>query len=133
MPNGHVLLIEDDPDLVSLIAWRLRRRGHEVSVAFDGSEGYFAALRERPDVVVLDLMLPGFTGSELMHLLRTNPDTRRIPILVISALPHALRSTTDDRPDDDLEKPFDLEHLVRRVESLLEKRAALAASGDRAR
>lgn len=131
MSTGHVLIIEDDPDLVSLMAWRLRRRGHEVSVAYDGSQGYFAALRERPDAIVLDLLLPGFTGSELLHLLRTNPDTARIPILVVSALHPALRSPGGDRPDDDLEKPFDLELLARRVEALIEKRAALAAAAHR--
>lgn len=123
MATGHVLLIEDDPDLVALVAWRLRRRGHEVSVAYDGSEGYFAALRERPDVIVLDLLLPGFTGSELMHLLRTNPDTSKIPILVVSALDRNARTGGPNKPDDDLEKPFDLEHLSRRVESLIDQRA----------
>ena len=83
---ARVLIIEDDPDLVTLMSNTLRRRGHEVAVAYDGSAGYFAALTEGPEVILLDMLLPGFTGSELMHLLRTNPDVARIPIVVISAL-----------------------------------------------
>ncbi len=124
--KGRILLIEDDSDLVQLIAFRLRRRDYEVAVAFDGSEGYFAALRERPDLILLDLLLPGFTGTELLHLLRTNPDIARVPIIVISALDARTGgSPTEVRGDAYLRKPFDLDLLVRKVERTLDSRSEL--------
>ena len=121
---ARILIIEDDPDLVTLMSNSLRRRGHQVSVAYDGSSGYFSALTENPEIILLDLLLPGFTGSELMHLLRTNPDVARIPILVISALDAESNAPRDGRRADAyLRKPFGLERLARRIDDLLERRS----------
>ncbi len=121
---SHILLIEDDPDLVALLSHHLRRRGHEVSVAFDGSEGYVAAVRNRPDVVVLDLLLPGFTGHEVLHLIRTNPEIRRTPVLVLSALDsEEEKSRVRARgADAAIGKPFSLSNVLDRIADLLRPR-----------
>lgn len=121
---SHVLIIEDDPDIVAVLAHHLRRVGHEVSVAWDGGEGYLSAIRERPDAIVLDLLLPGFTGHQVLNLLRTNPDVRKVPVLVLSALADAEQSDVRHRADAYLAKPFQVEPLVRRVEQLLATRRA---------
>ncbi|MFG0316946.1 MAG: response regulator transcription factor [Planctomycetota bacterium JB042] len=114
---SHVLIIEDDEDVVAVVAHHLRKHGHSVSVAYDGSEGYLTAVRERPDLVLLDLLLPGFTGQQVLHLLRTNPDVRGTPILVLSALEGAERRTA--AADDTLGKPFRLDVLSERIRRLL--------------
>lgn len=114
---SHVLIIEDDQDVVAIVAHHLRKCGHEVSIAYDGSEGYLTAVRERPDLVLLDLMLPGFTGQQVLHLLRANPDVKRTPILVLSALDDRERRTTT--ATDSLGKPFRLGVLAERIERLL--------------
>jgi DNA-binding response OmpR family regulator len=121
MPNmARLLLIEDDADLVALLSFRLRRAGHEVRVAYDGSEGYFAALREQPDLILLDLLLPGFTGHQLLHLLRANPDVGRTPVIVLSALDDAQAGATRGaRADIYLGKPIEFSRLLDRVDSLL--------------
>lgn len=127
---ARILIIEDDPDLVTLMSNSLRRRGHDVAVAYDGSSGYFSALTENPEIILLDLLLPGFTGSELMHLLRTNPDVARIPIVVISALDAESNAPRDGRRADAyLRKPFGLERLARRIDDLLERRSVSSRLG----
>lgn len=105
---GHVLLIEDDADLVRALARLLRESGHEVSVAFAASEGYLAALQERPDAVILDLALPCGTGPQLMTLLQVNPDAGGVPII---AMPAPLRDVAEDR--------LDLGVVLGRVEAVL--------------
>jgi DNA-binding response OmpR family regulator len=122
MAKARILVVEDDADLVHLIAWRLRREGYEVSVAFDGNQGYYAALRDRPDVIVLDLLMPGFSGRELMHLLRSNPDVSRTPILLISALERSARDGGGPNADAALDKPFELAQLLREIQALIERR-----------
>ncbi|MBI4878399.1 MAG: response regulator [Planctomycetes bacterium] len=118
---SHVLIIEDDPDVIALLSHHLRNRGHEVSIAYDGSEGYLTALRERPDLVLLDLLLPAFTGHQVLHLLRTNPDVRRVPVVVISALDQSEQHNpySRSRPDAYVAKPFRLEPLMREIDRLL--------------
>src|SRR5262249_27014932 len=84
------------------------------------SEGYFAALAQRPDIILLDLLLPGFTGTELLHLLRSNPDTARTPVILISALDGRPKTAgAEVRGDAFLRKPFDLDVLVRRIDETL--------------
>jgi len=114
--GGHVLIIEDDAELVSATCRTLRPAGYEVSVAFDGSAGYFTAVGRRPDVIILDLDLPGFAGRHMLELLTSSPDTANTPVLAI---------TTD--PDFDrrnggivevLQKPFQPSDLLGHVDRM---------------
>lgn len=112
--GGHVLIIEDDAELVSAACRALRPAGYEVSVAFDGSAGYFTAVGERPDLIILDLDLPGFAGRHMLALLTASPDTARTPVLAITAS----ANVDVDLPgvDDVLHKPYRQADLLARVD-----------------
>jgi len=118
---SHVLIIEEDPDVVALLNHHLQRRGHLVSIAYDGRDGYLTALRERPDLILLNLLLPAFTGHEVLHLLRSNADVARVPVVVITALDVSERWLPASRflADAYVEKSFLLELLMNKIERLL--------------
>ena len=82
---AQILSIEDDPDLQHLIGFTLHTHGYNAHYAFNGKEGYEKALSLKPDLILLDLMLPLMNGIELIKLLKANKETREIPILVITA------------------------------------------------
>ncbi|MCM2304941.1 MAG: response regulator transcription factor [Elusimicrobia bacterium] len=85
----RILSVEDDPDFQHLIACALRNQGFEVHYAFTGPEGHEKALTLNPDLILLDMMLPGLNGAEVVKLLMKNPATRDIPIIVLTAYPAA--------------------------------------------
>lgn len=126
---SHILIIEDDPTIVSDACRALRRRGHEVTVAFDGSEGYLSAIGERPDLVLLDLALPGFSGRQVLALLARSRDTARIPVLLLQSDGAAGRLPPTDLGNrvGSIEVPFAPRDLVDAVEQALDRRAVPAA------
>ncbi len=120
-----VLLVEDEATLVQTIAYTLRREGYTVVTAGDGQTALTLAREARPDVVVLDLMLPGLDGFEVCRRLRAES---AVPILILSA-----RDTEIDRvvgleigADDYLTKPFSLRELLARIRALLRRVRMLA-------
>ncbi|TVP75529.1 MAG: DNA-binding response regulator [Gemmatimonadales bacterium] len=121
--NPRVLVVEDEPDIAALIAYQLTREGFRVETASDGEEGLTAVNREIPDLVVLDRMLPGLTGDEVLRSLRSEAATQGLPVLVLTA-----RREQEDRieglelgADDYLTKPFSPRELVLRVRSILRR------------
>jgi len=119
-----VLVIEDDRALRRGLAMNFELRGFRVLTAADGDEGIKLAFGSNPDLIVLDIMLPGFSGLEILSELREKG--RDVPILILSA-----RGTTDNKiegldlgADDYLAKPFALSELFARVEALLRRRRA---------
>ena len=122
--NETVLVIEDDRALRRGLAMNFELRGYRVLTAADGNEGIKLAFDSGPDLIVLDIMLPGFSGLEILSALREKG--RDVPILILSA-----RGTTDNKiegldlgADDYLSKPFALSELFARVEALLRRRRA---------
>ena len=122
MPNrGDLLVVDDDPKITSLLRRALGAEGYSVRTANGGGEG-LARVRERlPDLVVLDLLMPGVDGMEVCQRLREESD---VPILILTA-----KDETQDRvrgldtgADDYLVKPFELEELLARVRALLRRR-----------
>ena len=120
---GRVLVVEDDERLADLVRRYLERDGHHVLVAHDGRRGLELARGTRPDVVVLDLMLPGVDGWDVCRILRAESD---VPIMMVTA-----RATEDDTllgldlgADDYLAKPFSPRELVARVRVLLRRAGA---------
>ncbi|OAH49510.1 histidine kinase [Microbacterium oleivorans] len=118
---AHVLVVEDDVDVASLLQQVLARVGHEVSVAHDGGAGLDAAHARHPDVVILDWMMPIKTGIEVCSELRADPafaDTR-ILMLTARSSPHDVSRAKAAGVDDYVVKPFTPRQLRERVENLL--------------
>jgi two-component system, OmpR family, phosphate regulon response regulator PhoB len=129
--QAHVLVVDDEPDIVALVAYHLARAGYRVSTAADGAEALASARRERPALLVLDLMLPGLSGFDVLQQLRSGDDTKDIAVLLLTA-----RKEEPDRirglslgADDYLSKPFSPQELVLRVGAILRRLAAAGASG----
>tara|TARA_Y100001968_G_scaffold192332_1_gene176230 strand:- start:2004 stop:2801 length:798 start_codon:yes stop_codon:yes gene_type:complete len=118
-----ILLIEDDQDMRDLVAGHLEHTGFDVHKAEDGIRGQALALQYAPDLILLDLMLPGVDGLTLCQRLRRDERTSAIPILMITALGGIKDKVTgfNSGADDYITKPFDLEELQVRVKALLRR------------
>ena len=129
-PAETVLVVEDDRSLREGLAMNFRLRGYRVLAAADGEEGLRMAFDGRPDVVVLDLMLPGVDGLELLAELRGREVT--VPVLILSARDwlHDKVRGLEIGADDYLTKPFQLPELLARVEALLRRRRAARRAAD---
>ena len=119
----RVLVVDDEADIVALVAYHLAKSGYRVSTASTGLDALEAARRERPALVVLDLMLPGLSGYEVLEQLRASDSTRDIAVLMLTA-----RREEHDRirgltlgADDYLTKPFSPQELVLRVAAILRR------------
>jgi two-component system, OmpR family, phosphate regulon response regulator PhoB len=119
----RVLVVDDEPDIVALVAYHLAKSGYSVSTATSGPEGLAVARRDKPSIIVLDLMLPGLSGLEVMEELRSDSSTSRIAVLMLTA-----RREETDRikgltlgADDYLTKPFSPQELVLRVAAILRR------------
>jgi two-component system phosphate regulon response regulator PhoB len=124
----RVLVVDDEPDIVALVAYHLAKSGYRVSTAASGPEAVQAARDERPALVVLDLMLPGVSGFEVLEQLRGMDATKDVAVLMLTARrdePDRIRGLTLGA-DDYLTKPFSPQELVLRVGAILRR---LAASG----
>ncbi len=115
----RVLVVDDEPDLRALYAVNLRDAGHEVLTASNGAEGLGVVVRERPDVVLVDLMMPVMDGYEFLQRLRRMPDHCRTPAVVVSAVATGGYSRKLGASGF-VAKPFDAEELI----SVLERCAA---------
>jgi two-component system phosphate regulon response regulator PhoB len=132
--SQRVLVVDDEPDITALVAYHLAKEGYRVSTAATGPEALRAAREERPDLVVLDLMLPGHSGFDVLAELRRREETRDVGVLLLTA-----RKEEVDRikgltlgADDYLAKPFSPRELVLRVGAVLRRLAAPpVASGGR--
>ncbi|MGH7539886.1 MAG: response regulator [Gemmatimonadota bacterium] len=90
---GRVLVVDDEPDVLLLCRLNLQQHGHDVVEASDGRAALRLAREERPDVIVLDLMMPGMTGFEVLEELRSDDRTAQVPVLVLTA--KSLRADRD--------------------------------------
>jgi DNA-binding response OmpR family regulator len=118
-----ILVVDDEPDALELIEFNLRKNGYEVTTSGDGEEAMHKARALRPALIVLDVMLPGLSGLEICKLLKREPATAGIPIIMVTA-----KAAEIDRllglelgADDYLTKPFSTRELVLRVRSLLRR------------
>ena len=124
--GAYVLVVDDDPDLVETVAMNLEAKGYQVGKAFDGVEGWESIQARRPDLIVLDVMMPRKNGYELCAELKANPDYQAIPILMLTAVGSAVDSTTyshqdgmNMEADEYLAKPVNMDKLVGLVAELL--------------
>ena len=122
MPT-QVLVVDDEPDLVELLTCQLRSCGYEVIRAATGLEALHQARRHLPDVILLDLMLEGMDGYSVCEILRAQPSTARIPVILVTALGGEIARLNgfEAGADDFVRKPFVREEIVRRIEQVLER------------
>ena len=122
VPAANVLLVDDDPVILKLLQVNFEMEGFNVSTANDGVEGLEKARAERPDIVLLDIMMPRMDGLQVTKALKGDPETKDIPIILLSAKAQAsdIQAGKDIGADDYLTKPFDPLELLERVNELLE-------------
>ena len=131
---GRVLVVEDEPDVAELIRFNLHKEGYEVTVLGNGADAIRHARDGKPDVILLDIMVPQLNGWEICRRIRQDPDTRRIPVIMVTG-----RVDEGDKvlgfelgADDYVTKPFSPRELVARVRAVT-RRGRAADGADRKR
>lgn len=134
MAAKKILVVEDEPDIRKLVHYNLAQEKYQVVEAEDGERALRLLQREKPDLIVLDLLLPGMSGLELCRALRERPETANLPILMLTA-----KAGEADRvvglemgADDYLTKPFSPREMVARVKAILRRSEMPAARSDEA-
>jgi two-component system alkaline phosphatase synthesis response regulator PhoP len=132
MPKGRILVIDDEEDLIELVRYNLEKEGFLVKGAPDGELGLKAAMQENPDVILIDLMLPGIDGLDVCRSLRSDNRTSRIPIIMLTA-----KVAESDRilglelgADDYVTKPFSPGELTARIKAVLRRTSMLQSPSD---
>ena len=123
MNDKKILVVEDDKDLISLIKFNLKSEGFNVLLSPNGEDGLFTAKEEKPDLILLDWMLPILSGIEVLQRLKNNKDTKSIPVIFISA-----KGEENDKirglnsgADDYIVKPFSTKELIARIKANLRR------------
>ncbi|HHY88176.1 MAG TPA: response regulator [Chloroflexi bacterium] len=123
--SPRIIYIEDDPEMIELVHIILNRRGFKVKGAQWGRQGVDMVQQDRPDLVLLDLMMPDLDGWDVYHQLKANPDTQDIPIIVISAKSQPIDRVLGlqiAKVDDYVSKPFSPHELISSVDRVLNSR-----------
>ena len=127
-----VLIVEDEADVVDLLRYNLTKAGFAVLIANDGLEGLEMARRQRPDAMLLDLMLPGMDGKAVCKALKSDPETAALPIVMLTAKgePSERVQGLEIGADDYVTKPFSPREVVLRLQGLLRRLRATQRSDD---
>jgi two-component system phosphate regulon response regulator PhoB len=123
MGREKILLIEDEPDIAEVLQYNLEKEGFDVGTARRGDTGLDAIRRDSPDLILLDLMLPGIDGLELTRMLKRDPLTSRLPIVMLTARGEELDRIVglELGADDYISKPFSPREVVLRVKAVLRR------------
>lgn len=122
-----ILCVEDEPEMIDLIRLILGRRGFEVKGANGGIEGLKMIRQEKPDLILLDLMMPDMDGWEVYQQIKADEKTRNIPVIVVTAKAQSIDRVLGlhiAKVDDYISKPFQPQELLASVERVLQKKAA---------
>ncbi len=129
MAKGSILVVDDEKDIIELVRYNLEKEGFTVQGAMDGESGLSIARHEHPDIIIIDLMLPGIDGLEVCRSLRTDSHTAAIPLIMLTA-----KSEETDRvlglelgADDYVTKPFSPRELTARIKAVLRRTSAKQA------
>ncbi len=138
MPDGFpgmakptILVVEDEAPLLTLLRYNLEKQGFRVEEATDGQEALLRVAENKPDLVLLDWMLPTLSGIEVCRQIRRRAETRDLPIIMVTARTEdqdAVRAL-DIGADDYIAKPFAMEHVVARIRALLRRSGRVASKG----
>jgi len=123
MSKGRILVIEDDPDIVEMVEYHLTQAGYRSEAVLNGADGISSARKQRPDLIILDLMLPAVDGFDVCRTLKSDKNTAHIPIIILSA-----KSQETDKivglelgADDYITKPFSPRELIARIKAVLRR------------
>jgi len=118
-----ILLIEDEPEHILILRARLEHAGYEIIEARDGNAGFNKARTEKPDLIILDILMPGLDGFGVCRLLKADPSTKSIPILVLTAIviKELANKCLECGANDFMQKPWDAKELEGRIAFLLKK------------
>jgi DNA-binding response OmpR family regulator len=128
--NATILVADDDPEILSLVGRRLAAIGYKVLEAQDGEEALLVARAEKPDLIVLDVMMPRKNGWEVAKELRADPVLKDIGILVLTAIGQTMNDMNSPLygADDYLDKPFEFVELDKSIAKILASRKTAAAA-----
>ncbi len=132
LPGSRILIVEDEVSLVTMMRYNLEKRGYQVDEAGDGLEALSRIKEAPPDLVLLDWMLPGLSGIEICRQLRRRPETRDLPIILVTARADdqdAVRGLNTGA-DDYISKPFSIDALLARVQALLRRAGGAPEKGE---
>lgn len=130
----RILIVDDERDFIELVQFRLAALGCEFIVANDGVQALSQARQFKPDLILLDILLPDLDGLSVCEILRRQPGTKKIPIIFISALSgDVTRRTVAMHAEDFFTKPLDLPRLERRITDLLHQESSPVNGTDTAR
>lgn len=121
MPKGKILVVDDEIYIVHILDFSLGMEGYEVVTALDGEQALAKVKSEKPDLVVLDIMMPKLDGYETCKILKTNPETKGIPVILLSAKGRNVDQKMGYQvgADDYITKPFSPRKLVERINMIL--------------
>jgi DNA-binding response OmpR family regulator len=131
MEAPAILVIEDDTDILNLVAWHLEAEDYRVIKSADGSQGLETAISELPDLIVLDLMLPGMDGLSVCRTLKQNQKTKDIPVIMLTAKGEEVDRIVGFElgADDYMVKPFSPRELMLRIRAVLNRRSGTEPAG----
>lgn len=118
---ASILVVDDDPEIVSMLSTRLAARGYKVTTASDGNRALELAKRDRPDLLLLDVMMPGKSGWEVARALKQDAATVGIKIVMVTAIGEQVNEITSPLygADAHIDKPFEFERLERVIKQLV--------------
>ena len=123
LDSKNILVVEDDLDIRKLISFNLENEGHQVFEANDGEVGIDKARNNNPDLILLDLMLPGIQGLDVCRIIKSDQETKEIPIIMVTALGQEedIVKGLETGADDYITKPFSIKVLIARVNAVLKR------------
>ena len=119
---NKILVVDDEEGFVKIVQMRLEMEGLEVITAFDGEQGLAKAVSDKPDLILLDLSMPGMTGEEILGKLNDHDETRTIPVIILTGKAGAdnvVRCMTEERVKDYIVKPFTTDDFLKKINTVL--------------
>ena len=135
MANKKVLVVDDEMHIIHVVAIKLRNNGYDVISAENGAQGYERACEDKPDIIVTDYQMPVMNGGELVRKVRSNNETKNIPVIMLTARGFSIDDDDKDtlQISEFLSKPFSPKELLRTIEDILycgvEKEQSSSLSG----
>lgn len=123
--SKKILLVDDEPEIITLMKRRLTKAGYNVLTANNGTEGLELAKKERPDIVILDVMMPGLSGYEICRILKMDPEYQSLKIILLTGRDQLVDKETSEqiKADAYVNKPFDPNIIFEKIKKLLNKKS----------